>query len=137
MIHFVKKSNVFSNLFHFEGQFKRKWQKSLCWELVSLLKGSAIFIERKTKIYAKYELKLRYLSTKNFLLRSSSLRFNVVLGKLSVLKRQKLFYKRLFKESTNRSLFKIIKTEKKCKWSMTNIAKIVEPKNMTQKSQDW
>ena len=32
------------------------------------MKGSAIFIERETKIYAKYELKLRYLSKKNFLL---------------------------------------------------------------------
>ena len=65
------------------------------------LKGSANFIKGKTKIYAKYELKLRYLSTKNFLLRSSSLRFNVVLGKLSVLKQQKLFYKGLLKESIN------------------------------------
>ena len=51
------------------------------WELVSLLKGSAIFIEGKTKIYAKYKLKLRYLSKINFLLRSSSLLLNVVLGK--------------------------------------------------------
>ena len=51
------------------------------WELVSLLKGSAIFIEEKTKIYTKYKLKLRYLSKINFLLRSSSLLLNVVLGK--------------------------------------------------------
>ena len=40
--------------------------KYIDWELFSLLKGSAIFVESKTKIYTKYELQVRYLSKINF-----------------------------------------------------------------------
>ena len=46
------------------------------------MKGSAIFINIRRRKHAKYDLKLRYLSTKNFTeMRSSLHPFNVVLGK--------------------------------------------------------
>ena len=45
--------------------------ENIDWELVSLLKGSAIFVEKKTKIYAMYELQKRYLSKINFRLLST------------------------------------------------------------------
>ena len=64
-------NNVVNHVATLKANFPEQVKKvspKFGWELVSLLKGSAIFIERKTKTYAKYELKLHYLSKRNFLL---------------------------------------------------------------------
>ena len=49
----------------FHKMREKRWTENVDWDLFSLLKGSANFVERKTKIYTYYELQVRYLSSIN------------------------------------------------------------------------
>ena len=125
---------IASVLPHETGSSRRQYfaeSQSVFWKVAQFeLLLSIYFCFSFDKVCATFKKKL--------LLRSSSLLFNVVLGKLSVLKQQKLFYKGLFKESINYSKYSVCLTLRLRKsvndrWRLMNISTIVdvEPKNMT------